>query len=241
MAKTARHAADRAPDADAIAAGHAVYTPGALRFYDLAVHGLSNRLAWGCPTSVLEAHYRAHLTDNHLEAGVGTGFFLDRAGRAVFRHLTLLDINANCLARSASRLARYHPDLMQASLFEPLPVERRYESVGLTYVLHCLPGPMPAKLCVLDHLASTMEDGGVLFGATILGRGIPFSPFGRALLGLYNRRRIFDNLGDDLGGLKAGLLARFGSVAVSLHGAVALFAARKGGAESPRVSTKAAQ
>ena len=39
----------KAPDAAAIEAAHAIYTPRVLSFYDYLVHGLSNRFAWHCP------------------------------------------------------------------------------------------------------------------------------------------------------------------------------------------------
>jgi ubiquinone/menaquinone biosynthesis C-methylase UbiE len=75
------------------------------------VHGLSNHVAWRCPTRKLLELYRANLSANHLEAGVGTGYFLDRAGRSDFERLVLLDINRNCLARAERRLARFKPEL----------------------------------------------------------------------------------------------------------------------------------
>ena len=86
------------PDAAAIAAAHAIYTPFMLGFYDRIVHGLSNRLAWGCPTGGLLDLYRQNLTRHHLEAGVGTGFFIHRANPTAFDRLVLLDINRHCLA-----------------------------------------------------------------------------------------------------------------------------------------------
>ncbi|KKL13649.1 hypothetical protein LCGC14_2523650 [marine sediment metagenome] len=92
-----------APDA-AVAKAQAIYTPLSLRFYDLVVHGLSNRFAWRCPTQALVRLYEDTLSANHLEAGVGTGLLIDRAGKAVFDRLVLLDINRNCLASSNAKL-----------------------------------------------------------------------------------------------------------------------------------------
>jgi hypothetical protein len=57
-----------APDAEAIAKAHAIYTPFMLSIYDLLVHAVSNHLAWRCPTRRLLDLYRANLTANHLEA-----------------------------------------------------------------------------------------------------------------------------------------------------------------------------
>lgn len=216
-----------APDAAAIAAAHAIYTPFMLSFYDGLVHGLSNRFAWRCPTERIIGLYRDTLSSRHLEAGVGTGFFIDRANRGAFEELTLLDINRHCLARSAQRLARYHPLLCETNLLAPIASELEpADSVGLTYVLHCLPGRMAEKLKAIDHLRPVMNKGAVLFGATILGRGITPNAAARCLLRLYNAKGVFNNLEDDLSGLTEGLKARFGEVEIETSGCVALFRAR---------------
>lgn len=212
-------------DPDAIAKAHAIYTPLSLSFYDMAVHGLSNRFAWKCPTPELVALYRRHLSGNHLEAAVGTGLFLDRAGRA-FDRLVLLDINTNCLDTAAGRLRRFSPECRQTNLLSPDPLDLRpFDSVGLTYVLHCLPGAMSDKLVAVDRLKPSMADGATLFGATILGRDIRPNAPARALLRAYNRRGVFNNLEDDLGALREGLESRFAHVEIAQHGLVALFSA----------------
>ncbi|HZM07834.1 MAG TPA: hypothetical protein VFC11_05185 [Methylocella sp.] len=63
-----------------IAAGQAVYTKRMLGIYDWLVLGLSNRLIWRCPTQGLVAHYDRHVTANHLDVGVGTGYSSIAAG-----------------------------------------------------------------------------------------------------------------------------------------------------------------
>jgi hypothetical protein len=215
-------------DADAIAKAHAIYTPGMLSFYDLLVHGLSNRFAWRCPTETLIELYRDNLSGNHLEAGIGTGFFIDRSGRTRFDRLVLLDINRHCLEVAGRRLARFKPELVQASLFDPLPrLGAPFDSLGLTYVLHCLPGTMTEKLAVLDRLLPVMTERAALFGATILGRGVAPNFAARRLLRLYNDRGVFNNLADDQAALEAGLRKRFGEVEIARRGLVALFRATK--------------
>jgi hypothetical protein len=214
-------------DEEAIAKAHAIYTPSMLSIYDLLVHGVSNHLAWRCPTRKLLDLYRANLSANHLEAGVGTGYFLDRAGRPNFQRLVLLDINRNCLARAERRLARFEPELREANLLAPLRLNRPpFSSVGLTYVLHCLPGRMNDKLIALDHLRPLMEKRAVLFGATILGRGVDPNFAGRTLLDLCNKKGVFNNREDDLQSLSDGLRQRFEDVHVEMQGCVALFRAR---------------
>jgi len=215
-------------DADAVAKAHAIYTPVMLSFYDVLVHGLSNRLAWRCPTRSLLNLYRDNLSSNHLEAGTGTGFFIDRSGRTRFDRLVLLDINRHCLELAARRLARFKPELVRASLFDLLPaMGAPFDSLGLTYVLHCLPGMMTEKLTVLDHLLPVMAQRAVLFGATILGRGVAPNFAARKLFALYNEKGVFNNLADDQAALEAGLRGRFGEVQITRHGLVALFRATK--------------
>ena len=213
--------------AEAVARAHAVYTPLALSFYDLIVHGLSNRFAWRCPTSRLIGLYEANLSANHLEAGVGTGLFLDRAGKPGFDRLVLLDINRNCLTRAARRLARFRPTLREVNLLEPIaPPMAPFDSVGLTYVLHCLPGSMGEKLKVVDHLRPAMGEGAVLFGATILGRGGSPNRAARTLFDIYNAKGVFDNREDDAEALRKGLKQHFETVEIDRAGCVALFRAR---------------
>ena len=213
-------------DENAVAKAHAVYTPFTLSIYDVLVHGLSNRFAWRCPTRRLIALYRDNLSSHHLEAGVGTGFLLDRAGTARLSRLVLLDANRNCLDRAGRRLARFKPELHQVNLLAPLTLDLApVNSVGLTYVLHCLPGRMSEKLKAIDHLRPLMSKGATLFGATILGRGIAPNRAASALLDLYNAKGVFNNREDDMAALSDGLRQRFDEVAIAEEGCVALFRA----------------
>jgi hypothetical protein len=85
---------------------------------------------------------------------------------------------------------------------------------------------MAEKLTAIDHLRPVMSKRAVLFGATILGRGIEPNAAARSLLRLYNAKGVFNNLDDDLAGLTEGLKSRFGEVAIETRGCVALFRAR---------------
>ena len=86
--------------------------------------------------------------------------------------MTLLDINRHCLARSARRLSRYQPLLCEANLLAPIAVELEpADSIGLTYVLHCLPGRMSEKLKAIDHLRPVMSKGAGCSGRRSLAVG----------------------------------------------------------------------
>jgi hypothetical protein len=94
------------------------------------------------------------------------------------------------------------------------------------YLLHCVPGDLKLKASAFDHLGAHLADTGVLFGATILGVGVPHSFLAQRLMKLYNARQIFCNLADSREDLEAALAARFGEYHVETRGAVALFSAR---------------
>jgi SAM-dependent methyltransferase len=127
-------------------AGQAVYTPLTLKVYDHLVLGFSNRFLWRCPTSTLVDLYDRNASEVHLDVGVGTGYFLDKTAWPVENpDITLLDLNSNSLEAAATRIARYQRTTLKADISEPIPLERKYRSVGLCYLLHCLPGPISEK------------------------------------------------------------------------------------------------
>jgi SAM-dependent methyltransferase len=212
-------------------AGQAVYSRWTLRLYDLYVLGLSCRLAWRCPASALLAQYDAHVGARHLDVGVGSGYFLDRCRFPVPRpEIVLLDLNDASLAFAARRIARLAPRTCRADVLAPLPIIEgfeRFDSVGLGFLLHCLPGDMDYKARALAHLAAVLKPEGVLFGSTVLAADVRHNRLGAALVDIYNRKGIFSNRGDSLAGLRAALDASFTDVSVTMRGAVALFSARR--------------
>jgi hypothetical protein len=100
------------------------------------------------------------------------------------------------------------------------------DSVGMTNLLHCLPGAMPAKAIAFEHARVALAPGGVLFGATILGEGVEHNRLARRVLAMGNRRGVFSNMKDSLEDLEAGLARVFDSREIHVQGVVALFAAR---------------
>jgi SAM-dependent methyltransferase len=210
------------------AAGQAVYSPWVLRLYDAWVLGLSCTLAWRCPSARMLAQYDRLAGPRHLDVGVGSGFYLDRCRfPSPAPAITLLDLNPSSLAHAARRIARYSPRTVLHDVLAPLPLAERFDSVGASFLLHCLPGTMAEKAQAVARLAPAVAEGGVLFGSTILGREAGHNAFGRALLGAYNRRGIFSNLEDSEPGLRAALGASFAEVRTERVGTVALFEARR--------------
>lgn len=221
--------ADAGPKAEDVEAGQRVYTPFTLRVYDLFVLGFSNRFVWRCRSSTLLERYDSHVGARHLDVGVGTGWFLDHCRWPVESpKITLLDLNANSLSAASDRIRRYAPATIQANVLDRVDLgDAHFDSIGANFLFHCLPGGLEAKAAtVASNLRPYLASGGVLFGSTILGRGVSHNLVGRRLMRLYNRKRIFSNLEDDQRGLEQGLASELTDVQIEVVGAVALFAGR---------------
>ena len=210
-----------------IEAGQAVYSRRTLAAYDFVVLGVSNRFIWQCPTAGLERHYNKHVSANHLDVGVGTGYFLDRCRfPSPTPRVALMDLNAETLAFASQRIARYKPETYRRNVLEPIAFEAgKFDSVGINYLLHCIPGGIESKAVAFDHLKALMNPNAVLFGSTLLQGGVPRSWFARRLMDLYNKKGIFANERDDLDGLQRALASRFRDVSVQVVGCAALFSA----------------
>jgi len=211
-----------------IEAGQAVYTRRNLNLYDLVVHGISNPLIWKCPTQTLIEHYNRHLTGNHLDVGVGTGYLLDKCKFPVSSpRVALMDLNQNTLDYASQRISRYQPITYLRNVLEPIAChEEGFDSIGINYLLHCVPGSIEAKAAAFEHLAALLNPGGVLFGSTLLQGGVERSWLARRLMAFYNRKRIFSNQQDSLAGLKRALEERFREVSIEVVGCAALFVAK---------------
>ncbi len=207
-----------------VEAGHRVYTPLMLRTYDGFVLGFSNRLLWRCPTAEVLRLYQRNVGRRHLDIGVGTGYFLDNVEWPLAApDITMLDLNRNCLDVASARIARFKPKSVLANALEPLPAMDPFDSVGLCYLLHCLPGSIEQKAVVFDNLMPATRRGSRLFGATIVQGSAHRSLAAQAVMNLYNQKRIFSNVSDTPQALEAELNRRFDHVKVSLTGTVALF------------------
>jgi SAM-dependent methyltransferase len=206
----------------------AIYTPARLALYDLFILGVSCRLVWRCPKKHFLDLYNRNVGARHLDIGVGTGYFLDRCRFPVERpQLTLLDPSDACLSKAANRLERYAPRVVKADVLEPLELEPdRFASVALNGVLHCLPATPDEKAAVFHNVKAFVADGGVVFGSTILGRGVEHGRLAHKALAVYNREGIFTNLADDLDGLEHVLTQEFAQHQIDVRGSFALFSAR---------------
>lgn len=218
------------PTPEQVAAGHAFYTRRSLAVYDLAILGYFSRLAWRCPAHRIVAHYDRHVSANHLDVGVGTGYFLDHCrfpAPPEQPRLALMDLSTSCLDAASKRVARFDPEVIEANVLEPVTYDGpRFDSVGLNYLLHCLPGDIRSKAVVFDHLIALANPDAWVFGATLLHDGVHRNWFARQVMARNNAHGIFSNTGDSLEGLRSVLSDRLSESSVEVVGCVGIFAGR---------------
>jgi len=210
-----------------VAANLAAFNDWTLKYYDRLLEFTCERI-WRCPIDRTLALYQRYQSPRHLEVGVGTGYFLDRANLSVQgARLALLDINPHCLRHTAARLARFTPDVYQGSALAPIdPEGRRFDSIALNYVLHCMPGSLAEKGVAFANLRPLLNVGGTIFGSTVLRHGVVCALPARAFMRFYNARRVFCNLDDSLNDLERALKENFHEVRIEVIGCVAQFSAR---------------
>ncbi len=209
--------------------GYTIYNRAFLFVYDLFVLGFLCRFIWKCPSQRLLELYHQHVTANHLDVGVGTGYFLDHCRFPKDSpRLVLMDLNTRCLEISGKRLSRYSPDTHCQDVLELININvEPFDSVAINGLLHCLPGTMRAKGVVFDHLKPFLNPGGVLFGCTILNKGVRKSRVAQWVTSRLNKRGVFTNLEDDLEDLRKELSKRFRQNSVQVIGCMALFWGRR--------------
>ncbi|MCE3608277.1 class I SAM-dependent methyltransferase [Massilia sp. P8910] len=196
-----------------------------LFFYDALLYGVISKYAWGCSIARLDAHYRKHISANHLEVGVGTGFLLNRAPLVPTARLALMDLSAECLAKTLPKVARYRPETYVQNILQPVKhAVAPFDSISINYVLHCVPGSLDQKSIALTHLAALLAPGGRLFGTTVLSEGVRKNLLARPFMWLMNALGVFNNRQDNARALENYLRAHFTVVEFKVEGVTAIFA-----------------
>ncbi|WP_444922415.1 class I SAM-dependent methyltransferase [Microbulbifer sp. CnH-101-G] len=208
--------------------GQAVYSKTHLWLYDFWVLYLSNRYIWHCPTPTILEQFNQYASANHLDVGVGTGYFMDKCRFPSSQvRLGLMDLNQNCLEVSAKRVARYKPIKFHTNVLDEMPSNvEPFDSISLNYLFHCLPGRLSEKLIAIDHLNTLLSDHGIVFGSTLLHEGVHKSAIAKKLMAFYNKKGIFSNTQDCKEDLEEFLQSRFSEHSIIIQGCVALFIAK---------------
>ena len=207
-----------------------VYSRALLSFYDLYVFKCVSPVFFQCPEDHIVKFYLANISKNHLEVGVGTGYLLKKcldAGK--LSSVALLDLNDNCLSVTKKRLFPINCSAFKANILEELPFTgHRFDSIGLNYVLHCIPGTFKEKGEALGNLGRYLNDGGLLFGSTAIyhpGQNL----MAKLVMDGYNRNGIFNNRSDIKEELARSLSNHFSHVRLDQIGNVLFFMASNSG------------
>lgn len=207
-----------------IKSGQAIYTPLLLKVYDLWVIHFSNRLIWRCPKHLQLKQFQDNVSTNHLDIGVGTGYYLQRCQWPKNTRLALMDLNPACLDTAKKAIPSLSAEVYLADIFKPQPqLENQFDSISMNFLLHCLPGDMDNKSVVIGNAVQMLKQNGVLFGATILSDKNLQTPLSSTLASLYNKKGIFSNLNDTQAGLSNALNQHLKDVTLNTIGSVALF------------------
>ncbi len=212
---------------NAVDAGQAIYSKRVLSIYDLWVLGFSNFFIWKCSTKLLRKEFVKNVTANHLDVGTGTGYYLDKCLSDIERRVALLDLNSNSLELTASRISRFNPEIYRANVLDKLDLRcKKFDSISVNYLLHCLPGTIKEKSKVFSNLRPYLNEKGVVFGSTILGTSSEKSYLAGKLMSIYNKKGIFGNNLDSLTELTSSLHEHFKEVDIKIAGCVAIFIAK---------------
>ncbi|MES2106345.1 MAG: class I SAM-dependent methyltransferase [Pseudomonadota bacterium] len=197
-----------------------------LFFYDFILYGIISRYAWGSSIQRLDAHYKKYIRPNHLEVGVGTGFLLDRVAFDSARpRLALMDLSQACLEQTRRKLERYAPQTYIQNLLEPVRHEiAPFDSIGINYVMHCVPGSFREKSIAFSHLMPLLNTHGVLFGTTVLSEGVRKNVLTKPFMWLMNALGVFNNRKDNARDLEHFLKGNFQLLEFEIVGVTAFFA-----------------
>ncbi|KAN0081782.1 S-adenosyl-L-methionine-dependent methyltransferase, partial [Elaphomyces granulatus] len=195
-----------------------------LHIYDFWVIYISSSFAWRCSRKILLPFFKSNVGRQHLDVGVGTGYFPARAADTI-ETLTLVDLQPNCLSMASRRIPQLkngintiladalQPGILPSSL---PPSLKSYDSISLMYLIHALPGPPGHKLQIFRYTKPYLKEKGVVFGVTVLGKDVYHNPFAISLMWLFNRLGIFDNFADGKDEILNALTSEFEEVEVEV-------------------------
>ena len=102
-----------------------------------------------------------------------------------------------------------------------------FDSIGMMNLLHCVPGDLKTKAVVFEYAKEVMNPGAVIFGSTILYKGIKRNMLATLAIKYYNKNGSMANMNDSLEDLRESLYNNFSGSSVKVIDCESLFWARK--------------
>tara|TARA_B100000161_G_C33521009_1_gene401099 strand:+ start:47 stop:673 length:627 start_codon:yes stop_codon:yes gene_type:complete len=162
-----------------------------LKFYDYLVNDINCNYAWRCHKSNIFENYKNNIKKNHLEIGPGTGYFLKNNYQ--INKLYIMDINDDTLSFTKKNLdSVYNIESINHNIFSDKLKIKDLNSVGLNYVLHCVPGRLEDNV---DNLINNLESNNKInfFGATVVSDKNLQNTLSSVELFFLNKYNIFNN------------------------------------------------
>ena len=162
-----------------------------LKNYDFFVNHINCKYVWRCDQQNITNKYNRNISKNHIEIGPGTGYFLKDYE---FNNLTLIDVNTNILSECKKNLEKNckNINIINTNVFEKNNkiAVNHCESVGLNYVLHCVPNNL--SISINNLVNNIPKKNYQLFGSTVIP---PENKYNLANLEIFilNKMKIFNN------------------------------------------------
>ncbi|AIT09983.1 SAM-dependent methyltransferase [Candidatus Francisella endociliophora] len=174
--------------------GQKVYSRLMLKLYNFIVLFFNNTFLWKCKTSNLLELYEDNVSKNHLDIGVGSGFYLNKVADKLEK-VTLIDLNPNCLDYVKRILKDKDVLTYKIDILEDVSDEfnSQFDSISCNYLVHCLPDN-GNKQMVFKNIAKMLKPSGIAFGATIINDYD--SKLAVKVVTKFNSKGIFDNEND---------------------------------------------
>ncbi|KAK3368528.1 hypothetical protein B0H63DRAFT_488635 [Podospora didyma] len=180
---------------------------------------------------------------SHLQSiSSSTPFISSDSDRTPPQEITLMDLNTSSLKTAKGRIEADHPwrrrqavriDLVQGDVLGPIPEAlpdgKKFDSISMFNLLHCIPGPPERKTAAFGLAAQILAEDGILFGNTVLGWRYMgwWNPLAWLTMIAFNLVGAFGNWEDSVEVFEAGLRREFEEVETEVVGQMLLFRARR--------------
>ncbi|MBK2028363.1 class I SAM-dependent methyltransferase [Francisella noatunensis] len=205
--------------------GQKVYSKLVLKLYNFVVLFFNNTFLWKCKTSQLLQLYKDNVSPNHLDIGVGSGYYLKNVKDRLSK-VALMDLNPNCLEYVKNVLKDKEVSTYQVDILKDVAEEfySKYDSISCNYLIHCLPDN-GNKEKVFENIAKMLSKDGVAFGSTIINDYS--SSLAIKVANKFNAKGIFDNKNDTYESIEKYLESNFAEYTIKQIGSVCVYVMSK--------------